>query len=77
MKDPAAILSEMNSLYRELTEMELGTSRLAQKPTDRSLETLEKELLSTIDETQTRRDEIMSAIMRLNHEYLQIVLRKP
>jgi hypothetical protein len=75
MKEPASILNEINSLYRELFELELETAKISRddllKMTDQTdkIEPVEPDALF-------RREEIMSDIMRLTTDYLQSIMSK-
>jgi hypothetical protein len=77
MKDPASILGEINNLYRELFDLEMGTSKISREDL---METTKVNTVETSDpipiDYQVRHDQIMSLIMLLTHEYVQITTRK-
>jgi hypothetical protein len=75
MRDAAAILGEINIMYHELFELELGISKINREGLMELSNRVEVSELVEID-PQIRRDEIMALIMQLTHEYIQITSHK-
>lgn len=77
MKDPASILGKINSLYRELFELELGTSTINCEDMMETIKADAVEAPAPVPlDYQVRHDQIMSQILQLTHEYIQMNSQK-